>query len=369
MRRIWPIALMPILLALPCQATVIRVDVNGGGDYLTIGEGVAAAGERDTVLVAPGTYAGPLNRGITVEGVGTYLVSEDGPATTIVDGEYQGRVFTVKRDAIVEGFTVTHGEYDSSGSAFRCEAGSAVLDCIITENSGTAMECYGPDSSDWIIIGSCQFLRNGTGIRSFGPLWVVDCSFVENDGNGISSGIESPYGSMCNVNRSTFHGNGGCGVSSWEEGGRIFRSVFTENAGGAIRIGQGWTDVSYCTIVHNYSSTQAAIAASGHHHGGSPTISNSIVAFNSCVGAVQGGPSITHNIVFGNAGGDSLPGNHFNNLFADPLLCDVYAGNVAPCADSPAINWGAGAYEEAGCGPCQTPVEQASWGTIKALFR
>jgi hypothetical protein len=358
------------LAAFPAGASIIRVDVNGGGDCLTIREGIAASSAGDTILVAPGTYAGPFNRDITVQGNGTYLVSEDGPATTIVDGERQSRVFTVKVDATVEGFTVTNGAYISSGSAFRCEAGSAVKNCIITRNVGTAMHCFGPDSTDWILIDQCLFSRNGAGIFSFGPLWVVDCTFLENVDYGIRSGGDWHFGSACNVSRSTFRANGGAGIESWEEGGTILSSVFTENEGGAISIESGWVDVSRCTIVHNYSSTSAAVVSTGHHHAGPGRVMNSIIAFNSCEGALDGwARGITHNIAYGNAGGDSLSGDHYDNYFGDPVLCDVIGGDLSPCEDSPALTWGAGAYDEPGCGSCGTTVGEASWGAIKALFR
>ena len=39
-----------------CNAETINVDLNGGGDYLTIQEGINAAIDADTVLVYPGTY-------------------------------------------------------------------------------------------------------------------------------------------------------------------------------------------------------------------------------------------------------------------------------------------------------------------------
>jgi hypothetical protein len=370
MHRAWQAALLTILIMLPCHAATIRVDVDGGGDYLTIGEGVAAASAGDTVLVAAGTYAGELNRDITIQGTGTLLVSEEGPEVTIVDGEYMGPIFTVGTDATVEGFTVTHGQQDEA-SAFLCYEGATVQDCLITENSGAAMACNGPDSDDWIVIHQCRFLRNGAGIHSFGPLYVVDCSFEENDDYGIASGDVTPYASSCNVSRCTFSGNGGVGVRSVQEDGVIGRSVFTGNEGGGIEITDGWTDVSFCTVVQNSSTTGPAVYATGNTHGGGPTVTRSIIAFNSCLGGIlTGGDSeISYSIIHGNAGGDSLSGAYHDNYFGDPLLCDPFGGNLAPCEDSPALDMSAGAFDEPGCGPCQTPVESASWGVIKSLFR
>lgn len=91
-----------------------------------------------------------------------------------------------------------------------------------------------------------------------------------------------------------------------------------------------------------------------------------------CGGAAV--PDISHCIIFGHAGGDSLCGNHRDNLFADPLWCNVYNDDLEVCENSPCLPennlWGVqvGPMGQ-GCGECVTPVEANSWGTIKAMFR
>ena len=82
------------LLAAPASYAVIHVDVAGGGDYLTIFEGVDAASPGDIVLVAPGTYVGASNRGIYLREV--TLMSEGGPEVTVVDCENEDYAFCVR---------------------------------------------------------------------------------------------------------------------------------------------------------------------------------------------------------------------------------------------------------------------------------
>lgn len=371
MRSILFTAVALAVAALPSGAPVIRVDVGGGGDYLSISEGIAAAGAGDTVLVAPGTYTGELNRNMGASD-GKLVISEAGRDATIIDCEYSGRAFSVGGGATIEGFTITHGEHEEGSAIYAAFSAAHVKDCLITENSGTAMDCVDPGGADWITVENCTFSRNGSGISSFAYLEVTDCEFIENRGTGVAGYGYLEWSSYCEVSGSRFHGNLGTGVGLCQTGGDVRWCVFTENAGGAVVVSMGSNIIYRCTMVNNSSPTGAVIYACGDWHGGPPpAVSRSIIAFNDCVGAIDGcsDTAVVHNIVFGNAGGDSLCGSYHDNRFEDPRLCDIYGGDVSPCADSFAIDWDAGAYEEAGCGACGTPVESVSWGSIKAMFR
>ena len=96
MRRLVVLAVMVCLAAAvqPALSDTIVVDGGGGGDYLTIQEGVDAALNYDTVLVAPGLYAdvhvfelnGWDRRMNVFFEKGITLMSIEGPEVTIVDG-------------------------------------------------------------------------------------------------------------------------------------------------------------------------------------------------------------------------------------------------------------------------------------------
>ena len=107
------------MMAMTAAGSTIYVDWSGGGDHTTIQEGIAAASRDDTVLVAAGTYSGPLNCDITFGGKDVYLVSEAGADATIIDcgNAARGFVFTQGEtpSAVVEGFTIMNGVAPSSG--------------------------------------------------------------------------------------------------------------------------------------------------------------------------------------------------------------------------------------------------------------
>jgi hypothetical protein len=82
---------------------------------------------------------------------------------------------------------------------------------------------------------------------------------------------------------------------------------------------------------------------------------------------------VSHCIVFGNSGGDSIPGQ-VDNLYHDPLFCDADLNNYSLCLNSPCLPannaWGELiGNHEMGCGKCESVAEPAAWATVKQMFR
>ncbi len=106
------------------------------------------------------------------------------------------------------------------------------------------------------------------------------------------------------------------------------------------------------------------------------TITRSIIAFSQQGAALSNGATgtIEQCIVFGNAGGDALPPYAGDNLFVDPLFCGMAAGDLNVCDNSLALGannaWQVDfGYVNVGCPTCTSPVERATWGSIKGLYR
>lgn len=421
-------------------AGTVHVDVNGGGDYLTIGEGLATAGGGDTVLVAPGTYTGTLNRDIVFGGRHVYLVSEAGADQTIIDCQSAGRAFVLAGSepfgTTIEGFTIrngaapTSGETAGWGGAIYCassapailgctfedcyaEYGGAmycgssavlpIVSCTFTDNEapsyGGAIYCYGAD----VDIAKCDFVGNAAGISGGGICCktgtlatISDCDFIENyapDGAGVYVG--------------TFD-NGG---TEPEDPSKVFYCRFTRNTAsrgaGLFINGFTWVNASGCEFDYNTATLQGGgifaltdytrsltvnactFVFNGAEHGGSiysagafgfeMAITQSIFAFGTGGASVQAedynsvAPSLC--LAFGNVGGDQLPDSR--NLQLDPLFCDVLAGDYYLCSNSPALevnnpyHFALGAHTSpyTTCDACAAPVEEVSWGSIKAMYR
>jgi hypothetical protein len=292
----------------------IFVDDSGGGDFLTIQEGMDAAVAGATVHVLPGTYTGSWNRDLTPRGKSIHVVSTDGPEATIIDCQGLGRGFNFQGQetaaCVVDGFTVRNGA-GAPGGGVRC-----YFNCSPTLRN--------------LRLEDCASTGNGGGIFC---------------GMGASPALES----VAIV-----------GCSATGSGGGISFSTTTATV----------EDVS----VHGCSSGANAggIACSGANS--RPSIVESIVSGStagpglSCTDGAN--PTVTHSCVHGNAGGDGVCGTSIENISQDPLFCDAGAGDLTLRSDSPCLPdgnaWGVtmGAY---GAGGCDTGVPDAGDGEAAAL--
>jgi hypothetical protein len=148
--RFASLLLVPTTLALmtvSATGTVI-VDLNGGGDYLTLAEGIAAVAPGDTVLVAAGVYTGELNRDLSFGGknITVKAMPED---TVTLDAEYLGRCFIFDSGesslARVERLVMQNGSA-SDGGGVVCDGvvSPTFVSCTFTgceATRGGAVDC------------------------------------------------------------------------------------------------------------------------------------------------------------------------------------------------------------------------------------
>jgi len=126
----------------------IIVDINGGGDYTTIQEGINAATNGDTVLVYPGIYYENINyNGKNVTVASFYLTTQNNSYidSTIINGNQNGSVVTFESGedstAVLYGFTIQNGSgtyysHNYHGGGILCiNANPAINNCIIGNNT------------------------------------------------------------------------------------------------------------------------------------------------------------------------------------------------------------------------------------------
>src|SRR5690349_18258046 len=106
---------LALLVAACCSVAAEAATIRVPADAATIQQAIDAAAPGDTVLVSPGTYV----ENLTFRGKAVRVVSEQGPAVTIIDGNRAGSVVTFaaaeSRSAVLEGFTVRNGANSFGG--------------------------------------------------------------------------------------------------------------------------------------------------------------------------------------------------------------------------------------------------------------
>ncbi|MEA3475208.1 MAG: choice-of-anchor Q domain-containing protein [Candidatus Cloacimonadota bacterium] len=143
-------------------SNTIIVDINGGGDYTTIQEGINEATDGDTVLVYTGIYIENINyngKNITVASL--YLTTQNDSYidSTIIDGNQNGSVVTFNggedSTAILCGFTIQNGSgslyyntYIAGGGIYIMNSNPTIQNCIVTHNKadwGAGLFCVNGD--------------------------------------------------------------------------------------------------------------------------------------------------------------------------------------------------------------------------------
>lgn len=199
------LAFLLLLVSVPSNSTVIRVDHAGGGDYLTIQEGIDAASESDTVLVAPGTYAGTGNHSLDFGGTNIVVMSEAGRDSTTIDCEpdYDGFYLHTGEDttSYIGGFRILGGN-----TGLLVDGGSVVVeDCLFdgckygssgNELGSTFRRVWFRGSDENMLYQRCGVSRVNGGTMRF-----VDCVFE--DANGIYFSAEY-YGGLVEIRRCDF---------------------------------------------------------------------------------------------------------------------------------------------------------------------
>ncbi|MHC4945340.1 MAG: right-handed parallel beta-helix repeat-containing protein, partial [Planctomycetota bacterium] len=97
-----------VVVALPVMGLSAIIHVPA--DYPTIQQGIDAAADGDTVVVAPDTYFENIN----FNGKAITVTTSAGPEITVINGNQVGTVVTFNTgegpDSIIEGFTIVNGQ-------------------------------------------------------------------------------------------------------------------------------------------------------------------------------------------------------------------------------------------------------------------
>lgn len=379
--RLSPPAIL-LAVALTCSPSwAILVDCNGGGDYLTIQEGVDAASPiGDIVWVAPGVYTDThivdvfgsdkcvnvfFEKGITLQSLG-------GPEITIIDGGgiAQYGVLALPYDLgvpgidpfppIVEGFTVRNGmPWDSVGIVAL--GGEARGNIATGHNYGLATgfkSTYagipdgGRSREQLSLIAGNTATGNHTGIRiSSNDEGFVEALVSENTITGNNWGVRVSGPS----NRAQLVGNEICqnetGVFIMPGGStqsgvvdiEFLRNTIAHNTTMNIRVYNEWSWDGYCVTLTL---------------GGSPEDANDIHDSPRNLQLVNQSVLLDVDARY----------NYWGSAYCDEFVPLFYTSGVPDTCFTflPYVDEAhATVYEE-----CQyTTVQNLSWGAIKAMFR
>jgi hypothetical protein len=365
----------------------------------TVQAGLNAAASGDEVWVAAGTYVQciTLKAGVALYGGfagGEMNLSErDWVANvTVLDGNQAGSVVTAPGGATVttriDGFAIRNGFYIHGGGVHCSGASPTIANNTIVGNSasqyGGGLFCANASptitnntiagnritNADGHGAGICCYLSSSPTITNNtisgnsgastggGISRYFSTSSPTITGNTIVSNSAGSGGGICcessgtmTIANNTITGNiavggGGGGIYADNSSPAIINNTIMGNSaygsGGGIGTRYSSAIVAGNTVMGNGAPAGGGIGCDG----GSPTISNTIVAFNSAGVYMSGSAtaSLLHNCVYGNTpynySGLTDPTGTDGNISVDPELVDTVYGNLHIQPDSPCVDAG-----------------------------
>ena len=325
-KRVYIFAIALVVFAyLPVSATIINIP----DDYPTIQEGIDAAQNGDTVLVAPGVYV----EIIAVENKNILLTSEQGPEITSIQGNITFGE-NVDTTCVFRGFTVI-GQPDNTLPLIHCSYGSPTLIGNVITNCcpnqlgrGIYLEWSGARVEDNIIMNNITSY-NGAGI-------------------GVSYSTPLIAGNLIINNRAGIDFNVARGGGIYIQNSEIIleRNVVAHNRarylfdiGGGICVGGSYLELTNCTIANNAVET---VHYPREGYGGGITIGSSDVFIKNSIfwenyatsnPDINGPAVVTYSDI-----GQGYQGE--GNISSDPLFVDAENNDYHLFPGSPCIDTG-----------------------------
>jgi hypothetical protein len=175
-----------VLVAVLICGSAVASTINVPADQPTIQDGINAAVNGDTVLVAPGTY----NENINFNGKAIWVTSSGGPKVTTIDGGGLGAVVTFStgetNGSVLSGFTLQNG---SNSGVYMNFASPVVKNNIIANNQaefGAGMYIGGASTAQVLrntFIGNVASAGGGAiGLFAAGSVRIENNRITKNNG-------------------------------------------------------------------------------------------------------------------------------------------------------------------------------------------
>jgi len=351
-------------------AAIHHVAPDGSGDFPTIQAAIDAAVDGDTILLSDGVFTGEGNRDLDLAAKAITLASQsDQAAACILDcggseAEPHRAVWCddrIDEGTVIRDLTLRGGwEPDDGGAIFLEGAHPSIIGCIFTENwatDGGAIACRGTASPQ---ITGCTFVANTADnggalhLSEYASPQITGCDFEQNVVNFQAGAVYCEDDVTPLLDNCLFRGN----TTPYRAGGLLTDGgagpivltgcTFTANQAtiGAAAFTCGTSTAEYynCSFIGNDASMNGAGLYTACH--GTAILERTLVAWSvSGQGVFEESLSEITLVccdIYGNAGGDwieriadQLGVN--GNIEADPLLCNLGAGDFTLHHDSPCL--------------------------------